>query len=334
MIIQCGKCDTRFRFDESLIEGDGVWVRCSRCQHVFFQEREEGKPASGDPEIPSVRISDARRTSDDRFFAADASPRRAEGRMVRTPPAGEEKEIHPEIEKEISLNGLDVGIGAEEPGAPEIVEEEDRDAGGEAAADTGAPRKKGGWGWTILKLFLLLLLIAVVSGGVSLWLFPEVRFQALEWAAPWLRDVPAVEKLLGTGMKGQDAARIPVRIKDVRERSVANLLSGNIRVIEGVAVNQSPYPLAKIRVRLAVSDAYDVLLAEKYAYAGNLLTDAELGTLAESEIQRELSTPEGTDIPNDKVPPNGEIPFMLIFTQDQAGVVKTIVTAAGAERVP
>jgi hypothetical protein len=59
-----------------------------------------------------------------------------------------------------------------------------------------------------------------------------------------------------------------------------------------------------------------------------------LGTLAESEIQRELSTPEGTDIPNDKVPPNGEIPFMLIFTQDQAGVVKTIVTAAGAERVP
>ena len=39
MIIQCRKCETRFRFDENLMEGDGVWVRCSRCQHVFFQER-------------------------------------------------------------------------------------------------------------------------------------------------------------------------------------------------------------------------------------------------------------------------------------------------------
>ena len=39
MIIQCRKCDTRFRFDDTLIEGDGVWVRCSRCQNVFFQER-------------------------------------------------------------------------------------------------------------------------------------------------------------------------------------------------------------------------------------------------------------------------------------------------------
>jgi len=39
MIIQCRKCDTLFRFDDALIEGDGVWVRCSRCQHVFFQER-------------------------------------------------------------------------------------------------------------------------------------------------------------------------------------------------------------------------------------------------------------------------------------------------------
>jgi predicted Zn finger-like uncharacterized protein len=332
MIIQCGKCETRFRFDENLIEGDGVWVRCSRCQHVFFQGREEGRAASAASEIPSVRISEARRSADDRFPSADASPSRPDEGEEATPPAREEKEIHPEIEKEISLNGLDVAISPLEPGAPGVVEEEE-DAGEKDEAYSGGERKRGGWGWTILKLFLLLLLIAVVSGGVSLWLFPEVRFQALEWASPWLRNVPAVEKLLGTGMKGQDAARIPVRIKDVRERSVANLLSGNLRVIEGVAVNQSPYPLAKIRVRLAVSDAYDVLLAEKYAYAGNMLTDAELGTLAESEIQRELSAPEGTDIPNDKVPPNGEIPFMVVFTQDQAGVVKTTVTPAGAERV-
>lgn len=38
MIIQCPKCATKFRFDETLIEGDGIWVRCSRCRNVFFQD--------------------------------------------------------------------------------------------------------------------------------------------------------------------------------------------------------------------------------------------------------------------------------------------------------
>jgi predicted Zn finger-like uncharacterized protein len=38
MIIQCGKCGTKYRFDEAQIDGEGAWVRCSRCRDVFFQE--------------------------------------------------------------------------------------------------------------------------------------------------------------------------------------------------------------------------------------------------------------------------------------------------------
>ncbi len=38
MIIECKKCGTKYRFDESQIEGDGVWVRCTRCEETFFQE--------------------------------------------------------------------------------------------------------------------------------------------------------------------------------------------------------------------------------------------------------------------------------------------------------
>ncbi|MFB3926102.1 MAG: zinc-ribbon domain-containing protein [Syntrophales bacterium] len=38
MIIQCNKCATRFRFDENNLEGEGIWVRCSRCRDVFFLE--------------------------------------------------------------------------------------------------------------------------------------------------------------------------------------------------------------------------------------------------------------------------------------------------------
>lgn len=39
MFITCEKCKTKYRFDESQVEGDGAWVRCSRCKNVFFQKK-------------------------------------------------------------------------------------------------------------------------------------------------------------------------------------------------------------------------------------------------------------------------------------------------------
>lgn len=56
MIIQCGKCGTKYRFDEALMEDVGTWVRCTRCRNVFFQEHpsgtgrdEAGEGREGDP---------------------------------------------------------------------------------------------------------------------------------------------------------------------------------------------------------------------------------------------------------------------------------------------
>lgn len=335
MIIQCRKCETRFRFDESLIEGDGVWVRCSRCQNVFFEEGPAGETLPSVPtgEIPSVRISDANRTPDDRFPRADKHPPRAEKERMEAPPSRrteDEEEIPAEIGKDPVIEGIEVGMDTEALGGPvaagDEVEEEDEEV---AVAEPGRRR----WGRIILKIAALLIFSVLVAGGVSLWVFPALRSQTLEWASPWLREIPGMEMLLGTEMKSRETALAPVRIKDVRQRSVTNLLVGTLRVIEGVALNQSSAPLANIRVRLVISDAYDVVLGEKIVHCGNLLTDAELNTLAEAEIQRELSTPQGTDVPNQRIAPNGEIPFMIVFSQEQAGAIKTVVMPAGADRV-
>lgn len=46
MIIQCKQCRTKFRFDDSNMQGSGIWLRCSRCGHVYFQENPmANKPA-------------------------------------------------------------------------------------------------------------------------------------------------------------------------------------------------------------------------------------------------------------------------------------------------
>jgi predicted Zn finger-like uncharacterized protein len=36
LVVECGKCGTRFQFDASRIPDDGIRVRCSRCKHAFF----------------------------------------------------------------------------------------------------------------------------------------------------------------------------------------------------------------------------------------------------------------------------------------------------------
>ncbi|HIJ87602.1 MAG TPA: DUF3426 domain-containing protein [Desulfuromonadales bacterium] len=40
MIIQCEKCQTRFRLDDSRVTDKGVKVRCTRCKHVFTVRKE------------------------------------------------------------------------------------------------------------------------------------------------------------------------------------------------------------------------------------------------------------------------------------------------------
>ncbi len=337
MIIQCRKCETRFRFDDALIEGDGVWVRCSRCQNVFFEERlSAGETPSSPPtgEIPSVRISDATRTPEDRFHRADEHQPRAEReRTESTPPrhAEAEQEIPVEIGRDPGIEGIEAGMDAEALGGPTAEGDEADDEDDEILDAEPEPRQ---WGRMLLKVAALVVFMVLVTGAVALWVFPPLRSQILELASPWLREIPGIEMLLGTDTKSRDTAPTPVRIKDVRQRSVTNLLVGNLRVIEGVAVNQSSAPLANIRVRLVISDAYDVVLGEKSVFCGNLLTDAELNTLAETEIQRELSTPQGTDVSNQRLLPNGEIPFMIVFSQEQAGAIKTVVMPAGGDRVP
>jgi len=65
MIIQCRQCATKFRFSDELMTGDGVWVRCGRCGHEFFEInplKDAGPPPARRKEAPAaagVRIAAA-----------------------------------------------------------------------------------------------------------------------------------------------------------------------------------------------------------------------------------------------------------------------------------
>ena len=187
------------------------------------------------------------------------------------------------------------------------------------------PPAKRIWVWV---LSVILLLLAV--GGGSLFLFPEygqMAIKELNALSPGLASFTAQEAPAPVVGPAQ------VKIVDVKQRFVNNALLGNIRIVEGVAMNTSPYPMARIKVRGELIDVIGTPVRESAAFCGNLLTDEELGTMSEEQIFLELANPQGSDMPNDKIAPNGTILFMIVFIREPAGVTKTFVMPVAAERL-
>ncbi|MCK9362994.1 MAG: zinc-ribbon domain-containing protein [Syntrophales bacterium] len=336
MIIQCPKCETQYRFDDSLLAGDGAWVRCSRCQNVFFQLQPANHRLGESDEIASVRISDAKRAPDDRFPPGNGTMGNADEKITQAAPLAEQPlaESEPVIDvKSDPLSGLpDHDIKPEDLSLLGQVNETEEELREKVAKPQQRPKKRRRWGRIILALIALLLFIAIVAGAVVLFVSPEIRSEALKEAAPYLQGIPVLENLVPVEKTDTKAPFEALLVKDLRQRTVTNIITGSLHVIEGIVVNQAAYPVSGIKVRLVVADPYDVVLGQKIVYCGNTLTDEELGAMTEAEIQRELSIPQGSDFSGERVLPNGEIPFMIVFMQEQTGALKTSVTIAGAER--
>jgi hypothetical protein len=298
------------------MEGDGVWVRCTRCQNVFFQPRLADHKLGESPEIPSVRISDSKRVPDGRLQPEN-------GNLDKEPVVNFEKESLP-VTADKDDNSL--------LSTPTEVAKEEQPRE-HAKKPPQQPPTGRHWGRIIFASIALIVFIAITAGAVVWALYPDIRDSMLKNVSPYLRGITIMENILPAEKVDVKAPFETVKIKDLRQRTVTNIITGNLRIIEGTAVNQAPYPVSGIKVRLVITDPNDAVLGQKVAYCGNILTDEELGAMTEADIQRELSIPEGSDFPGGHILPNGEIPFMIVFTHDQtAGAIKTSVTIAGADR--
>lgn len=54
MIIQCPKCLTKFKLDDSKISDEGTRVRCTKCKEVFVAKRETAPPPPPPPVQPEI----------------------------------------------------------------------------------------------------------------------------------------------------------------------------------------------------------------------------------------------------------------------------------------
>ncbi len=57
MVVECGKCGTRFKLDASRLPDEGIRVRCSRCKHAFFLQNPASSPEQAIDAVASETAS-------------------------------------------------------------------------------------------------------------------------------------------------------------------------------------------------------------------------------------------------------------------------------------
>ncbi|MGV8058233.1 MAG: zinc-ribbon domain-containing protein [Smithellaceae bacterium] len=311
MIIQCRQCRTKFRFADDLMEGEGIWLRCSHCQHVFFQDNPLAVKSGNEPgaqEAPSLpEETMPERVGDEEDVALFLD-------NVMKAKNGPDQESIPEIEKPFNEERSD----NENAAASESKAEEDKQGRGKTS--------RKGFRKILTVAIWIFLVIAVIPSIVYFYIFPQMGDRLLRFVNQYI-DIGIREPARPEIVVGQ------VKLQDIRQRILDNYILGPIRIVEGTAVNQADYPISRVAIKGEIVDAYAVVLGERTAYAGNVLTDEELTALPEEAIFNKLASPEGSNNSNDKIMPNGMIPFMIVFVREPAGVIKTTVKTVGAERL-
>jgi len=291
VIIQCKKCGTKYRFDKSQVDGEGIWVRCSHCKGVFFQENPLAESASltgsikPDEEIHE-KTAEATTEEIDRIF----------------------------LEGEGEDDAQNFGQGEAYGDADEIIDD------AEASEETQKPRSPG------KRIAIFLILVILLSGGIYLLTSPRAIEGILNRVLPQVekflgtksRDIPN-ECLSGLG----------VDLINVKERFMKNWVAGDSIVVEGFAVNNNKCVVSDIKVRGKILDSSGNVLSEEESNCGNILTDDELKNLTEKEIVKELSNPYGRDFSNAEIKPGADIPFMLVFTMHAGKASEFLVELAG-----
>lgn len=179
---------------------------------------------------------------------------------------------------------------------------------------------------TWIALLIVFLVLSITAAGL-LWFYPERRNQALRLM---VANIPYIDRVFTTGkvQKNPDAGKI--KFMDIRHRIIRNAAMGrNIRVVEGIAVNNTAASVSKVKLtgELYGADG-SLLMLSKGSIAGNILTDDKLEKLDEEKIFSALSMAPVSSLSEAGNTPLDQIPFMVVFTREPPNVFKLVIIPA------
>jgi hypothetical protein len=198
----------------------------------------------------------------------------------------------------------------------------------EAAALAETAKKQSGG--LMRALFVLVLLVAVGAGALF-----AARYLGID--IPYLDKVkgvkiPYVSDLLGP--KAEDAGNLKIAIdeKDVNGRFVNNEKLGALYVVSGQVKNEYDNPRSSIRVTGKIYSKGRKLELEKTVYAGNVLSDSDLGVIDQAGIDQKLQNRFGQERKNLDVKKGATLPFMIVFSDLPKNPDEYTVEVAGSQK--
>ncbi len=168
------------------------------------------------------------------------------------------------------------------------------------------------------KLFLILMILLLCAAGAGGgWWYMEMYKPEAEQAAQGAGQ--------GSSLTSEDASAASVSkitMHGVRQYYVKNEKVGSIFVVEGVVTNEFPVAKDLIEVEGALYDANKAVLVSKKQWAGTTPSLFQLQVLGEEELESFLNNEIEILTKNTNVPPQGEVPFMVVFYNPPANVAE------------
>lgn len=320
MNITCENCRTTFRLEESLLAREGSKVRCSICKHVFLvypplsstaeQEFEETIALDSPPLVSQ----EATETPADDETDFDQILEESLEEQEATSSGFSEKEIG--VMEELSDEEV-VGLEPEE----EAEKEEPSDEAYELEMDIVSPRKKKS-GISKTLVVILIILLVLVGGAAA------VIYWTPQYLPDFLSRLKPAEKsaVLDNGVRR-------LSFKAVTGSFVKTKQAGRLFVIKGIVTNGYSKNRRFILIKGTILDDKGSVVRKKLAYAGNGFTEEELNKMSLPELEKAMKNRLGKDGKNADIPPDGSIPFTIVFEELPENLSEFTVEAVSSSPV-
>ena len=281
MVVTCEKCHTKFLLDDARLSGARVQARCSRCQNVFWVERDEESQETGLREEEEI--------------FAQAGP----------PPSGEEADTS-------GLGKIDTEFDPELAAAKAALPKPS------ILFTAHAKRSSKFWIIALVAGFVGGMLLGGVImwfGGYG-WVAAHLQSQG-QTPAPQVKVKAKAKEVAVSPPPSLPAA--PGDLQDLelsnqqeRYRGLVNSKGGQLLVLQGNVKNASSQPRGPIKIKAMLTDPQQKLVKEREFYAGTVVFDDELQSLDPKEINRWLDTPGGR-AQKQILKPGESQSFMVVF---------------------
>jgi predicted Zn finger-like uncharacterized protein len=152
--------------------------------------------------------------------------------------------------------------------------------------------------------------VPLIVAGIAAVLIAAGAFWILNPQRPFTSNGGSGEKDAGVSAPAVSSLKV---LNTTQAYFLENAHAGQIFVVEGEAVNESPKSASFVLIEGKIHGIDDAPILTQRCFLGNVLSREELSRLNINDIQNRMMNREGKNLINVKIKTGQKTPFMLVF---------------------